>query len=445
MSDAIVKHQGGELFNVSMERFDGAFKLAHTLAASGMFPDAKTAEKACVKVMAGLEMGIAPMAAMTGIHVIEVGGRVSVTAGANLMAQCVKEHPDYDYKVNEFTKDRCEIEFFSRGADGEMTSLGISDFDMKDAKAAGVSMNSNSSWMKFPRNMLFARAVSNGFKWYCPNAIGGLRVYTPEEVGAPVNDDGDLDISKAKFADSVEIEKKAEERVGSFEQATNQLEDDRKKFDDVMTWAREDQIITEEVYEKSMEWKTSVASSSKLRKKTSEWEKKRERWNDVNCPQLIEALGGDDSFNTTTLLYISGDLSKDDYLSTFNSLKEAWDVDPEEAENEPEDREEEVKAAAQALFEESTLEKLEETQMMMDERDDESVAGDELWNCCSSLAVTANAQTMFRMRVRQAWHKQDSSMPINAGGDYPYADVPVGVLRAPFKFLTTKTLKLKKS
>ena len=418
---AIVKHQGGELFNVSMERFDGAFKLAHTLAASGMFPDAKTAEKACVKVMAGLEMGIAPMAAMTGIHVIEVGGRVSVTAGANLMAQCVKEHPDYDYVVNEFTKERCEIEFFSRGADGEMTSLGISDFDMKDAKAAGVSMNAGSSWSKFPRNMLFARAVSNGFKWYCPNAIGGLRVYTPEEVGAPVNDDGDLDISKAKFADSVEIEK---EKVGSFEQATNQLEDDRKKFDDVMTWAREDQIITEEVYEKSMEWKTSVASSSKLRKKISEWEKKRERWNDVNCPQLIEALGGDDSFNTTTLQYISGDLSKDDYLSTWNSLKDA--------ENEPEDREEE-----------STLEKLNETQMMMDERDDESVAGDELWNCCSSLAVTANAQTMFRMRVRQAWHKLDSSMPINAGEDYPYADIPVGVLREPFKFLTTKTLKLK--
>ena len=421
MSDAIVKHQGGELFNVSMERFDGAFKLAHTLAASGMFPDAKTAEKACVKVMAGLEMGIAPMAAMTGIHVIEVGGRVSVTAGANLMALCVKEHPDYDYVVNEFTKERCEIEFYSRGADGEMTSLGISDFDMKDAKAAGVSMNAGSSWSKFPRNMLFARAVSNGFKWYCPNAIGGLRVYTPEEVGAPVNDDGDLDISKAKFADSVEIEK---EKVGSFEQATNQLEDDRKKFDDVMTWAREDQIITEEVYEKSMEWKTSVASSSKLRKKISEWEKKRERWNDVNCPQLIEALGGDDDFNTTTLQYISGDLSKDDYLSTWNSLKDA--------ENEPEDREEE-----------STLEKLNETQMMMDERDDESVAGDELWNCCSSLAVTANAQTMFRMRVRQAWHKLDSSMPINAGEDYPYADIPVGVLREPFKFLTTKTLKLK--
>ena len=418
---AIVKHQGGELFNVSMERFDGAFKLAHTLAASGMFPDAKTAEKACVKVMAGLEMGIAPMAAMTGIHVIEVGGRVSVTAGANLMAQRGKEHPDYDYKVNEFTKERCEIEFYSRGADGEMTSLGISDFDMKDAKAAGVSMNAGSSWSKFPRNMLFARAVSNGFKWYCPNAIGGLRVYTPEEVGAPVNDDGDLDISKAKFADSVEIEK---EKVGSFEQATNQLEDDRKKFDDVMTWAREDQIITEEVYEKSMEWKTSVASSSKLRKKISEWEKKRERWNDVNCPQLIEALGGDDDFNTTTLQYISGDLSKDDYLSTWNSLKDA--------ENEPEDREEE-----------STLEKLNETQMMMDERDDESVAGDELWNCCSSLAVTANAQTMFRMRVRQAWHKLDSSMPINAGEDYPYADIPVGVLREPFKFLTTKTLKLK--
>jgi hypothetical protein len=56
--------------------------------------------------MAGMEMGIAPLAAMTGIHVIDTGGRVSVTAGANLMAQCVKEHPDYDYRVNHFTTDR---------------------------------------------------------------------------------------------------------------------------------------------------------------------------------------------------------------------------------------------------------------------------------------------------------------------------------------------------
>jgi hypothetical protein len=422
MSDAIVKHQGGELFNVSMERFDGAFKLAHTLAASGMFPDAKTAEKACVKVMAGMEMGIAPMAAMTGIHVIEVGGRVSVTAGANLMAQCVKEHPDYDYKVNEFTKERCEIEFYSRGADGEMTSLGISDFDMKDAKAAGVSMNAGSSWSKFPRNMLFARAVSNGFKWYCPNAIGGLRVYTPEEVGAPVNDDGDLDISKAKFADSVEIEK---EKVGS-PQGSLVLEGDRKKFDDVMTWAREDQIITEEVYEKSMEWK-ATASSPKLRKKTSEWEKKRERWNDVNCPQLIEALGGDDDFNTTTLQYISGDVSKDDYLSTFNSLKEAWDVDPEE-ENED----------APATLAVSTQEKIVETQMMIDEKDDDSVIGDELWSRLAALALVSGSQTIFQMQIRTAWHALDETISVQSVGDFSYASAPAATARKAFKFLVQK-------
>ena len=344
MSDAIVKHQGGELFNVSMERFDGAFKLAHTLAASGMFPDA-------------------------------------------------------------------------------MTSLGISDFDMKDAKAAGVSMNAGSSWSKFPRNMLFARAVSNGFKWYCPNAIGGLRVYTPEEVGAPVNDDGDLDISKAKFADSVEIEK---EQVGS-PQGSLVLEGDRKKFDDVMTWAREDQIITEEVYEKSMEWKTSVASSSKLRKKTSEWEKKRERWNDVNCPQLIEALGGDDGFNTTTLLYISGDLSKDDYLSTFNSLKEAWDVDPEE-ENED----------APATLAVSTQEKIVETQMMIDEKDDDSVIGDELWSRLAALALVSGSQTIFQMQIRTAWHALDETISVQSVGDFSYASAPAATARKAFKFLVQK-------
>ena len=51
--------------------------------------------------------------------------------------------------------------------------------------AAGLDSNTN--WRKYPRNMLFARAISNGARWYCPDLFGGSPVYTPDELGAEVD------------------------------------------------------------------------------------------------------------------------------------------------------------------------------------------------------------------------------------------------------------------
>ena len=40
--------------------------------------------------------------------------------------------------------------------------------------------------------MLFARAMSNGVKWFCPNIFLGVPVYTLEELGAKVDEDGEV-------------------------------------------------------------------------------------------------------------------------------------------------------------------------------------------------------------------------------------------------------------
>jgi hypothetical protein len=55
---------------------------------------------------------------------------------------------------------------------------------MDDAKAANLK---GENWTNYPRNMLFARAVSNGAKWFCPDLFGGAPVYTPEELGAALD------------------------------------------------------------------------------------------------------------------------------------------------------------------------------------------------------------------------------------------------------------------
>lgn len=151
--------------------------LGRVLAVSKRFSDSTNAEQAVVKVLAGRELGFGPIASMVGIYIIK--GRVSVSA--NMMAQAVKRSIKYDYQIVEMTAERCEIAFFERGKD-----VGHSVFDEADAQKAGTQ-----NMKKFPRNMLFARTMSNGVKWYCPDVFQ-TGVYTPEELGALVDGDGEI-------------------------------------------------------------------------------------------------------------------------------------------------------------------------------------------------------------------------------------------------------------
>ena len=82
--------------------------------------------------------------------------------------------------------DACEIEFFER-VDGRRESLGVSTFTKQDAAAAKTQ-----NMDKFARNMLFARAMSNGVKWFVPDVFNGNAVYVPEELGAEVDGDGNV-------------------------------------------------------------------------------------------------------------------------------------------------------------------------------------------------------------------------------------------------------------
>lgn len=145
------------------------------LAQSGYFQDARDAAQAVVKVLAGQEMGIGAIAAMTGIYIVK--GRV--TLSANLMAAQIKRSGRYNYRVTRLDDTGCEIAFYEGSQE-----IGRSSFTADDAKAAGL-WNSSDPWKKTPRNMLFARAMSNGAKWYTPDVFSGP-VYTPDEL-----DEGD--------------------------------------------------------------------------------------------------------------------------------------------------------------------------------------------------------------------------------------------------------------
>lgn len=148
-----------------------ALTIGETFHKSGMFSDIKSAQQAVVKIMAGAEMGISPFAAMSGIHIIQ--GKPTI--GAGLMAARVKGFGKYDYRVLEHTDKVCSIEFGEK-TPGGTKALGVSTFTIDDAKKAGTK-----NIDRFPKNMLFARAMSNGVKWYTPD-IYESPVYVPEEM-----------------------------------------------------------------------------------------------------------------------------------------------------------------------------------------------------------------------------------------------------------------------
>jgi hypothetical protein len=170
-----------------INNLDDLRQVSQVLVASGYFTmkngnqEARLAEMA-TKVMAGQEMGFKPFASAKGIHIIQG----SPTIGGNLMASAVKNSAKYDYRVREITNEVCKVEFYEY-IDGKRESLGVSEFTAADAKAAGTQ-----NMPKYPRNMLFNRAISNGVRWYCPDVFEGVTVYTPEEMGASVDSNGDV-------------------------------------------------------------------------------------------------------------------------------------------------------------------------------------------------------------------------------------------------------------
>lgn len=157
--------------------------LARAFAASGYFADARAEAQAVVKIQAGRELGFGPMASMVGIHLV----KGHVTLSANLIASAIRRSGHYDYRVAELTDQSCTITFIQHGK-------AITDviFTMDDARRAGLA--SNDVWKKYPRNMLFARCISNLARWYCPD-IFTTGVYA----------DGELDDCPEPLAVSVQV------------------------------------------------------------------------------------------------------------------------------------------------------------------------------------------------------------------------------------------------
>ena len=196
------------------------YRIAESLYMSGAWK-LKNAEAAFAKMVVGRDLGLTPAQSMQGIHIVEggiqmhyaqLGQFVRAREGYDYRAGWLKEEPrvsvpnapDEPAKIVAVYHDEEEVtdlrpiigafvEFYVGGE-----RRGVSRFTTEDAQQANlIKSDARAAWNTSRRNMLLARAMSNGCKWFVPEVFGGMPVYTDGEIPerksltAPVGDGGD--------------------------------------------------------------------------------------------------------------------------------------------------------------------------------------------------------------------------------------------------------------
>lgn len=140
-----------------------------------------TQGEAAIKMLFCYENGLPLTAANTGLYI--VNGKIA--AQSNVIAAQIRAHPNYDYRVKRLDNEACTIAILRRSDDGRFEEVGETTFTMEDAEQANLT--ENDTYNKYPRNMLFGRALTNAYRWYAPDVFS-QPLYTPEELGADVID-----------------------------------------------------------------------------------------------------------------------------------------------------------------------------------------------------------------------------------------------------------------
>lgn len=123
----------------------------------------------------GHELGIAPMQAISAIHVIK--GKPSLSASL-MLALCYKKIPGFRAVFKEKHNVECVGTFYREGCEPQSFT-----FTLEDAKRAGLN---GTGWQKYPAAMLRARVTATGCRAVAPDAIIGW--YATEELGDEVID-----------------------------------------------------------------------------------------------------------------------------------------------------------------------------------------------------------------------------------------------------------------
>jgi hypothetical protein len=154
------------------DNLDSAYRLAKALAAAGeMVPLAfrNNPEATLAAILRGMEVGMAPMQALSSIAVIN--GRAAIWGDALIaLVQRAGHHVDVEFEGNDDTLTA--VATLTRGDTGRQI---VRRFGIADAKRAGL-LNKPGPWQQYPQRMLAARARAWAIRDGAADALMGLQI-----------------------------------------------------------------------------------------------------------------------------------------------------------------------------------------------------------------------------------------------------------------------------
>ena len=143
-------------------------EMAKKVAPTGLLPSWIKTEGQALAIMAkGAELGVPPMAALAGLHMVE--GKVFVSAEL-MLAVAIGRGVRAEWVHTDGARARVRL-----------SRRGFQPFEMEwtiaQAKAAGLAGKQN--WTKYPDAMLRARCLSAALRAFCPDVTAG--VYSDDE------------------------------------------------------------------------------------------------------------------------------------------------------------------------------------------------------------------------------------------------------------------------
>jgi len=129
-------------------------------------------------MLAARELGISPMLALNG-GIANIQGKLEISAR---MMNALMRRSGIKIEIVESTDDKCVLK--GTRAEGDTATV---SYTIEDAKKAGL-VKQGGGWVKNPKDMCFARAISRLARQIAPDVIGGcyvegeIRALEPERV-----------------------------------------------------------------------------------------------------------------------------------------------------------------------------------------------------------------------------------------------------------------------
>ena len=130
-----------------------------------------------------------------------INGKVEMSS--NMMIRLIRQAGHSVTKAKDSDDTICTL----HGKRKDNGDTWCESFSITDAKRAGIYKN---TWEKFPRNMLFARALSNLARQLFPDVVGGCYVEGEISQAAPFSAQVDEDLEEAEVIETINKEQLVE-------------------------------------------------------------------------------------------------------------------------------------------------------------------------------------------------------------------------------------------